>query len=447
MPNHAGHETRVAATSSKGMIMRSSALGGVLLSSAVLLAACGGGGGSETTGTGNEGDGKVTLTWWHNATEDPLKSYFQEVADAFTAENPDVTFKVEAIQNETIQTKIPVALQSNNPPDIFQQWGGGELASQVESGKVMDLTEASKATVESIGGPAAGWQVEDKQYGLPYSVGVVGFWYRTDLFKQAGIDKPPQTMEQLNDAVGKLKDAGIAPIALGGKDEWPDAFYFGYLATRMCSKEALEQATADGALSDECFTKAGEELEKFIATDPFNKGALGTPAQQGAASSAGLIANGKAAMELQGHWNGGVITGLTPDKKPLGDKLGWFPFPSVEGGAGTPDMTFGGGDGFSCSATAPPECADFLNFLLSAEQQKKFGALNVGLPVAEGSSESVKDPTVQGVLEARDNSSYTQLYFDKALPTGKGAALNDAVANMFAGEGSPDELVSAVETG
>ncbi len=429
--------------------MRSSALGGVLLSSAVLLAACGGGG-SDTgagKGTDDQANGKVTLTWWHNATQDPLKGYYQQAADAYTKDHPNVTFKIEGIQNESLTTKIPLGLQSNNPPDIFQQWGGGDMASQVESGKVRDITNESKETVQSIGGPAAGWQVEGKQYGLPYSVGVVGFWYRTDLFKKAGIDAPPKTMDELKTDIGKLKAAGVAPIALGGKDKWPDAFYWGYIATRVCSKDALQKATADAKLDDPCFMKAGEELRKFIDLEPFQKGFLGTPAQQGAASSAGMIANGKAAMELQGHWNGGVITGLTPDQKPLGDKLGWFPFPTIPGGEGEPDMTFGGGDGFSCSADAPPACADFLNFLLSPEQQMKFGALNVGLPVAEGSSESVKDPTVQGVLKARDASSYTQLYFDKALPTAPGLALDDAVANFFAGSATPEDIVKSVENG
>ncbi len=426
--------------------MRRSTLGGVLVGSAVLLAACGGGG-ADPASKGGQADGKVTLTWWHNATEDPLKSYYQQVADAYTAKNPDVTFRIESIQNETLRTKIPVGLQSNDPPDLFQQWGGGELASQVESGKVKDITAETTSVVEGIGGPAAGWQVQGKQYGLPYSVGVVGFWYRKDLFADAGITAAPTTMEELGAAVEKLKAAGIAPIALGGKDKWPDAFYYGYLATRMCSQEALEKATAEAVLEDPCFTAAGEELQRLIDTEPFQKGFLGAPAQQGAASSAGMIANGKAAMELQGHWNGGVIAGLTPDKKPLGDKLGWFPFPAVPGGQGKPDMTFGGGDGFSCAADAPPACVDFLRFLLSPEQQSRFGALGVGLPVAPGSAKSVEDPTVQGVLKARDASSYTQLYFDIALPTSKGAALNDAVANMFAGAGGPQDIVDAVNNG
>ena len=144
----------------------------------------------------------------------------------------------------------------------------------------------------------------------------------------------------------------------------------------------LQKATKELTFDDPCFLKAGQDLQTFLAAEPFQDGFLGTPAQQGAASSAGLIATGKAAMELQGHWNGGVINGLTPDKASLGDSLGWFPFPAVTGGAGAPDAAFGGGDGFSCSVDAPPACADFLSFMLSAEEQKKFAALSVGPPIS-----------------------------------------------------------------
>lgn len=413
--------------------------GAVLMGSALVLTACGGGSGSDTGP-----NGEVTLTWWHNAPEDPLKGYWQAAADAYTAKHPKVKFKIEPVQNESIATKIAVGLQSNDPPDLFQQWGGGELASQVESGKVQDITDKTKSEAEGLGSSATGWQVDGKQYGLPYSVGLVGFWYRTDLFKKAGIDTPPQTMDELNSAIDKLKSAGIVPIAVGSKDKWPDAFYWGYLATRICSQQTLERASKDLTFSDPCFERTGEELENLLAKKPFQNGFLGTPAQQGANSSTGLLANAKAAMELQGHWNGGVAMSLTPDKKPLGDKLGWFPFPTVDGGEGSPDATFGGGDGFSCSAQAPPACADFLKFLLSDEQQKKFAELNVGPPVAPGSESAVTDQTLKGVLDARGQSSFIQLYFDKALPTAVGTALNDEIANMFAGSSSPDKIVKTV---
>ncbi|HST83424.1 MAG TPA: extracellular solute-binding protein [Kineosporiaceae bacterium] len=415
--------------------------GAALISAALLLTACGGGSDDDAS---TDPNAKVELTWWHNAVDDPLKGYFQTVAAAYTAAHPNVTFKIEPIQNESIQTKITVGLQSNDPPDIFQQWGGGDLATQVESGKVGDISAATKTVADAMGASAGGWQVDGKQYGIPFSLGVVGFWYRKDLFEKAGITSAPTTMDELNQAVTKLKAKGIPPIALGGKDQWPDAFYWGYFATRECSPQALQQATKDKKFADPCFLKAGQDLQTFLATKPFQNGFLGTPAQIGAGSAAGQVANGKSAMELMGHWESGVIQALTPDKKPLGEKLGWFPFPAVTGGAGDPKAAFGGGDGFSCSVKAPPACGDFLAFLLSKENQDKFGETGAGLPVAPDTQGSVADKSLQDTLTFRDNAPFVQLYFDKALPTAVGKALNDEIANMFAGKSSPDKIVKAV---
>ena len=79
----------------------------------------------------------VELTWWHNGTGEPLKGFWAKVGKDFEAAHPNVKVTITAVQNEELQrTKIPNALRSDNPPDLFQQWGGGELAAQVEAGKV-----------------------------------------------------------------------------------------------------------------------------------------------------------------------------------------------------------------------------------------------------------------------------------------------------------------------
>jgi hypothetical protein len=65
----------------------------------------------------------------------------------------------------------------------------------------------------------------------------------------------------------------------------------------------LKQAAKTLKLDDPCWLKAGQDVQSFLALQPFQQGFLGTPAQQGAGSSAGMVANGKAAMELQGTWN------------------------------------------------------------------------------------------------------------------------------------------------
>jgi raffinose/stachyose/melibiose transport system substrate-binding protein len=320
------------------------------------------------------------------------------------------------------------------------------MADQAEAGKLKDLTQDVQPWIGNLGSTVSGWQADGKQYGVPYTLGIVGFWYNKDLFAKAGITAPPTTWDELIADAQKLKAAGIAPISLGGKDRWPDAFYWDYLAVRMCSQDVMKQSATDFEFTDQCWTQAGEKLQQLLGAQPFNKGFLATPAQQGATSSAGLLANGKAAMELQGHWNPSVMTSLTPPGKGLGDKLGWFPFPEVSGGAGTAGSVLGGGDGFSCSRNAPPQCVDFLKYVVSPEVQKRWAALNIGPPVAKGAEAGVTDPNLRTVIDARGKAPFVQVYLDIAYGANVGQALNDAIAQQFAGKKSPDQVVSAIAT-
>jgi raffinose/stachyose/melibiose transport system substrate-binding protein len=400
---------------------------------------------SSSGSQGGSSAGKpVKLTWWHNANADPGKGFWQKVANEYHAAHPNVTIDVVPIQNEQLRSKIAVALQGSNPPDLFQQWGGGEMADQVNAGKVRDLTDDVKPWIGNLGTTVSGWQTGGKQYGIPYTLGIVGFWYNKALFTKAGITTPPASWEEFLADIQKLKAAGVTPIAVGGKDRWPDAFYWDYLAVRMCSQQTMQQSATAFEFSDPCWTQAGAKLKQLIDAKPFQAGYLATPAQQGAGSSAGLLGNGKAAMELQGHWDPSVMNGLTPDQKGLGDKLGWFPFPAVSGGAGAPDAALGGGDGFSCARNAPAECVDFLKYIVSPEVQKRWAALNIGPPVAQGAESGVGDPNLRTVIDFRGKASFVQVYLDIAYGASVGQALNDAIAQQFAGAKTPEQVVSAV---
>jgi raffinose/stachyose/melibiose transport system substrate-binding protein len=386
----------------------------------------------------------VNLTWWHNATADPGKAQWQAAADAYHAAHPNVTFTVDPIQNEDFTTKVPLALQTDNPPSIYQQWGGGGEATQVQSGKLMDMTAQVASWIGELGSAAKGWQVDGKQYGVPYDVHVVGFWYRTDLFTKAGITSPPATLDDLNADVVKLKAAGIAPIAIGSKDKWPDAFWWEYFALRECPIATVTKEISAQNLNDPCFIKAGDDMQAFLATKPFQTGFLGTPAQQGAGSSAGLVANGQAAMELQGDWEAAVMPSLATDKN-FAANLSWFPFPTVSGGNGTPGVALGGGDGFSCTSKATAACPDFLKYISSdAVQAQLVKASAATLPANPSANSAMTDPTLKKVLAYLQQVPFNQTYFDQALPTATGQALDDAVANFFAGQGSPDDIAKSV---
>ena len=429
--------------------MRSSRAGGALVlvacTAAVALPACGSSSDGGGSGAAKKPGGPVTLTWWHNGNTDPLKKVWEGVAADFHRAHPNVTIKVQPLQNEQFQTKMPLALRSSSPPDIYQQWGGGNQASQLRSGKVMDLTQAVSGWIKDLGAAAQGWQTNGRQYGVPYDLHVVGFWYRKDLFAKAGISSPPTTMDELNADVAKLKAKSIAPIAIGSKDRWPDAFWWEYFAVRECATDTLKTAMANIDFSDPCFVKAGDDLKAFLATKPFQTGYLGTPAQQGASSSAGLVANGKAAMELQGDWNPGEMAALTDDKK-FREKLGWFPFPSVPGGKGDEGVALGGGDGFSCTTKATSACVEFLKFIAGPDVQKRL--LQAGAAVVPANPEAasvVTDPTIKTVLDYSKQAPYIQTYFDIALPTATGQTLDDAVASFFAKPGASASIPSSVK--
>jgi raffinose/stachyose/melibiose transport system substrate-binding protein len=407
----------------------------VVAAGALALSGCSGNGGSS--------DGKVTMTFWHNSTTGDGKQYWEDTVAAFEKANPNVTITIQAIQNEEMDGKLQTALASGDAPDIFMARGGGKLADVVTAGQVMDLTDKiTDGTKSALGGVLDAFKIDGKNYGIPTSVLPEGIWYSTDLFEQAGITATPTSISELEDANQKLKDAGIQPIALGAKDAWPAAHWYYNFALRACSQDVVNKAAADRTFDDPCWEKAGDQLSDFIASEPFNDGFLTTSAQQGAGSSAGLLANHLAGMELMGAWDPGVIASLTPDTKPLAD-LGWFPFPDVAGDGGKGAL-MGGVDGFSCFVDAPPACADFLNFIAEKDNQEAYATAFQTIPASQDAQAAVSDPALKLVLDAYNKAPYVTVWLDTMFGQNVGNALNVAVVNLMAGQGNAKDIVTAV---
>jgi ABC-type glycerol-3-phosphate transport system substrate-binding protein len=404
------------------------------------LSACGGD--ASDAGNGKSSGGAAAMTFWHNSTTGDGKAYWAATVKDFETANPGVKITIQAIQNEDMDGKLQTALNSGDAPSIFMARGGGKLSDVVKAGQAVEV-KVDAATKAAVGDAAfSAFSVDGKVYGMPMSILPGGIYYSKDLFKKAGITGTPSTMADLEAAVQKLKAAKIAPIALGAKDAWPAAHWYYFFALRACSQDTLNKATADMKFDDKCWTKAGDDLAAFSKTTPFNKGFLTTTAQQGAGSSAGLLANHQAAMELMGAWNPGVIASLTPDKKPLAD-LGWFPFPTISG-AGTAGAMMGGLDGFSCSKEAPPECSKFLNFAMQKKYQEGYAKAFQTLPASKDAQSVVTTPALMDVMAAYNKAPYVSLWLDTLYGQNVGNALNAGVVNQLAGQGSSAAIVKAV---
>jgi raffinose/stachyose/melibiose transport system substrate-binding protein len=288
------------------------------------------------------------------------------------------------------------------------------------------------------------YAVDGKNYGVPFDLGLVGFWYNTKTFTDAGITTPPATWADFLTTVQTLKGKGLTPIALAGKDTWTGAFYWAYLAVRNCGQAGMDKAVTSGNWSDPCFVKAGEQFKQLIDLKPFQEGFLAAP-WDGAGSGAAAMATYNGAMQLMGQWLPGTVNANSGGSRAMGEGLGWFPFPAVDGGAGDPFDGLGGGNGFAVGKDAPPETVDFLHYLVSLDAAKQWGALNSGiLPTTVGSEASVTDPTMKAVLDGRAKAKFVQLYLDQATTPALGGAINEAVAGLYAGTGTPDAVAKAI---
>ncbi|MEU7743317.1 extracellular solute-binding protein [Nonomuraea sp. NPDC049158] len=414
----------------------------VLVATALLLAGCGGGGTAEPARSGKPASAaKVTLEWWHLSTSEPLKTMWATRAKEFEAAHPNVTMKLTVLENDAYKAKLTTLTQSGKAPDLFATWGGGVLKQQIDAGLVKDITTDAAPVMNGFTKASlAAYQFDGKTYALPTDIGMVGFWYNKQLFAKAGITAPPTTWTQFLDAVKKLKAAGTTPIALAGKEKWPGHYYWAYLAMRIGGLPALQQAGVDHDFTKPDFVAAGQQLKALVDLQPFQKGFLGagygTPDGQAATMS-----NGKAAMELMGQW---APTVQASSGKGLGDNLGFFPFPTVDGGKGAITEAFGGGGGIAVGADAPAEAVEFVKFMTEEGNHAKAVESGGVLPVLKGEESAVKDANLKVVAQSLASATGFQLFLDQAYPPAVGQEVNDSVAQLIGGTKTPQQVVEAI---
>ena len=394
-----------------------------------------------------------TIKWLHLETNPERLAAMEDVAKAYEAQHPDVDVQLQFLENEAFKAKLPTLLQSNDPPSLFYTWGGGVLKTQSETGKIRAIDAALDANNgewrNSLSqGAISGMTFDGKVWAAPFKSGVVSFWYNKDLFQKAGVDGTAiHTWDDFTAAVKKLKDAGITPLACGGGDKWPIHFYWSYLGMREAGQAGFEAAKngENGGFNTEPFIKAGQKLADLGKLEPCQDGWQGATWPETVAT----FDDGRAAMVL-GFENMATPTSqaanATDGKGLSQDKLGRFPFPTIEGGAGVITDDFGGLNGWVVTAAAPPETEDFVKFLTNADNMKRMAELG-DLPVVQGAEAGVKDPTLKDAVAQMSKATWHQNYVDQDLGPNVGRVVNDMSVAIFSGAVTPEDATQQIEDG
>ncbi len=273
--------------------------------------------------------------------------YIEQIVDDFIAANPGLMHAESPVDHEQFKTSILVQLAGGSPPDTFSYWAGARIQFIVDDGFLMPIDDIWEANdmdsqfPQAVIDTAATYDMH--KYAVPLTLHWVGMFYNTALFDQVGASVPT-TWAELVDVAEAFKMAGIPAFSLGSLERWPAQFWFDMILMRTAGNDYREKLmNGEASYTDPEVVRAFGLWKELVDAGYFypDANAYSYP------DSAGLVANGEAAMTLMGTWIGGFFAGaeMTP-----GEDFDYFSFPTID--EDTPRASLGPIDTFVVSADA-----------------------------------------------------------------------------------------------
>jgi len=348
-------------------------LGLVFMLVAAIMVGCGGGAqeepkeatpGTDTT-TEKPAEGEVvTLNMFQFKVE--IAEDLQNMINEFEKEHPNIKVKLETVGGGAdYGAALKAKFAAGEKPDIFNNGGFKELELWQEH--LADLSnEPWAAHVLPIGKkPMTG--ADGKLYGMPVNLEGYGFIYNKELFEKAGITEKPRTISELEAAVKKLKDAGIAPFSAGYAEWW-------VIGQHLLNIPFAQQADPDAFIQG-----LYDGTEKIVGNEQFKNyqrivdlevgNAHGTPLTTDYNTQVTLFASGQAAMMQQGNWTENMIYQINPDIK-----MGFLAIPLSDDPAAADRLPVGVPNNWAINKNSPhlEEAKLFLNWMVSSETGKRY---------------------------------------------------------------------------
>ncbi len=289
---------------------------------------------------------KVTLKMGDNLPDrtNTWGAIVEQINTEFKAAHPGLEIVTESYPDQPYQQKIKIYATAKQLPDVFKFWSFTSLLKPlIDGGFVAPLNRADFEGLGYLPGALDSSTYGGKLYGIPVSADIWVIYYNKKVFKEAGVDRVPATLDELIALAPKFKAKGIIPMTTDGKDAWPLSITFDQLALRISGDKTLPRQALDRKVkfTDPVFVQAARELQRLVKSGLFQEDLM--VSDYGA--SRNLFGQGRAAMYLMGSWE----LGLGTDKAFSADfraSVDAFKFPTVTGGKGKIDdlMAWYGGN-------------------------------------------------------------------------------------------------------
>lgn len=277
---------------------------------------------SSTGSNGSDSKGEVTLKVLTHRT-DIKDTVLKTVADKYYEEK-GVKIEWEAITDyeSIVQTRMNTQ-DYGDVLNILPAFKAEELGEFFEPlGSVEDYSDYVGVTERAD-------LNTDTVYGIPNGLGADGVVYNKKVFAAAGYDEFPKTLDELYDALAKIKEGqeGVVPVAINSADMWPLSQYdavssviYGnpYYYRDMGSMESPFSA---GKPTGDML----EILYKFVSEGWVEEDLATTNWEQSKVD----MANGKIGMMTLGMW---AVSQIQEANEANADDIAIAPFPATNSG-------------------------------------------------------------------------------------------------------------------
>lgn len=272
----------------------------------------GGTGAAPKADTGAGDTTPVTITFWHEFTDDREVAAVDQALAAFHQKYPYIT--VKTVKGQT-DDKINQAVRGGTAPDVAASFNAGNVGGWCSSGGFQDLGPDIAADHVDLGAIPKAVQAYTAYKGvrctMPWLADTFGLYYNKALFAAAGITTPPKTMTELADdarklttynADGSIKVAGFMPY-FGGYEMLPEHLVTSW-GGQWLTSDGKSNTAHDPAFAD-ALTWQRNLVDSIGAAKLKTFAAAMAPEQ----SAQMAFENGTLAMMVDGEWRTAFIKG------------------------------------------------------------------------------------------------------------------------------------------
>lgn len=151
---------------------------------------------------------KITFMVINSFTKTPDAPLYRAVNE-FNQQSKMTEVTVEAVPSTNIKDKFTTAALSGSGPDIVSLDNAGWTADLAEMGLLTPIDDKVQTLQDELQADALSTNMyKGHYYGIPWYVNNMVMYYNKTMFEQAGISAPPESWEELEACVQKLKEIG-----------------------------------------------------------------------------------------------------------------------------------------------------------------------------------------------------------------------------------------------